>query len=304
GQIDELIGRMHEQGKNDDFLPPFVFGPQAKPIQSGDSLVFFDYREDSIRQIAASFILKDFDKFQREPLQDLFITTFTGYSEQFKVPVAFPQPDVTAPLGKVLSEAGKTQLLIAETEKYAHATYFFNGYRDGVFEGQFPVLIPSQNVSRHDRQPEMRASEISDRIVQAIEEGSYDFIFANFANAVMVAHTGNFDATLRAVEAVDRALGPIVKACEATGTALMISADHGNAEVVLDPLTGRTQTQHDPNPVPLYTAGKIFDGGRNPSSENAVIGILSDLAPTVLEIMGIEKPREMTGKSLLRLLQQ
>jgi len=300
--FEAVLSDLYSQSRGEDLLPPYVFGPEAGPIRDGDAVVFFNFREDSIRQLASSFLLPNFDKFERKIFTDLFVATFTDYSDQFSAPVAFEQEGADNPLGKVLADAGKTQMLIAETEKYAHVTYFFNGYRDEQFEGQFPVLIPSNNISRHENSPEMKAEEIGNRVVQAIEDQSYDFILANFANPDVVAHSGNFDATVKAIEAVDEQLEKIVKACEAVDMPLLITSDHGNAEAVLDPMTGEKQTKHDANPVPIYAVGSIFEGGGFQDKKPAVLGILSDVAPTVLELMGLEKPKEMTGKSLVHVL--
>lgn len=303
--LDELIAANYEAGNTDEYLPPVVPGPQAHPVSSGDSLIFIDFREDSIRQIASSFILSDFDKFKTAGLKDVHVVTMTEYSKKLSAPVAFESEVVEHPLGKVLSDAGKTQLLVAETEKYAHVTYFFNGYRDEPFPGQFRVLIPSRNVERHDEHPEMMAEEVANRVIEAVEDGSFDFVVANIANPDMVAHTGNFEAALKAIAVVDKQVGRIVKACEVRDANLLITADHGNAETMSDSLGG-AETSHDSNPVPIYLIGSQFVREKSEADvmrqESQAVGILSDVAPTILALMGVKQPAEMTGKSLLSYL--
>ncbi len=300
--VDKAVGKFYEIDQSDEYFLPIAIG---HPIVDGDALVFCDFREDSIRQIAASFIEKDFDKFPVKKFENLFVATMTEYTKTFKVPVAFPPEDVSQPLGKVLSDAGLKQLSIAETEKYAHVTYFFNGYRDEQFPGQNKVLIPSRNVERHDLEPQMMAAAIADQVVDAIANHTYDVVVLNFANADMVAHTGNFNAAIIAAQTVDEQLGRIVKACEETGSYLVVTADHGNVEVMLDAMTGSPETTHDPSPVPIYVVGPEFkhEARMAQVSAEGAIGILSDVAPTILDLLKIPKPAEMTGTSLLPLLE-
>lgn len=304
--LEAVLAETYANNENDDYLDPTVIGPTAHPVSDNDSIIFLDFREDSIRQIASAFILKDFDKFPVKPFKNLFIATMTDYSKLFPVPVAFPSEVITEPLGKVLADAGKNQMLIAETEKYAHVTYFFNGYRDEPYPNQFKVLIPSRNVVSHDERPEMMAAELATRVVEAVEDRSFQFILVNFANPDVIAHTGNFDAAVAGIKVVDAELGRIVKACEATDTALIVTSDHGHVERMRDPFTGATETSHDTNPVPVYLVVKELYRDKTETeirqNENEVVGILSDVAPTVLEILGIKKPPEMTGTSLLKLL--
>jgi len=209
-------------------------------------------------------------------------------------------------LGKALSDAGKIQLRIAETEKYAHVTYFFNGYKDQPFKNEYRVLIPSKNVPHHDEHPEMMAREITDRVLQAIEEGGYDFVLVNFANPDIIAHTGNFEAAQKAVQVVDENIGRIVQSVLAANGVLLVTSDHGNVERMLDPLTGTPETKHDPNPVPVYLIAKEYARARDPEeaeqNEKISIGTLADVTPTILDLMGIPKPKEMGGQSLLSTL--
>ncbi len=300
-----LISQTYDKGESDEFIAPALLGEKAHPITDGDALIFIDYREDSIRQIVEPFVLPEFDKFPIKKFTNLFVVTMTEYTKSFKVPVAFPSEAITHPLGRVLSEAGKTQLLIAETEKYAHVTYFFNGYRDEPFAGQTKFLIPSRNVERHDEEPQMMAAAIGDKVVESVKENLFDVVIVNFANADMVAHTGNFNAGLIAIQTVNEQLGRVVKACEEAGAYLVVTADHGNAEVMIDAMTGSPETQHDPSPVPIYIVGPEFKRAKPITTSMMspeAVGILSDVAPTVLDILKIQKPKEMTGQSLLPLL--
>ena len=301
-----IIEAVYDKNESDEFITPTLLGPETRPVQDGDALIFTDFREDSIRQIVETFVLPSFDKFPVKQFQDLFVVTMTEYSKNFKVPVAFPSEEITHPIGRVLSDAGKTQLLIAESEKYAHVTYFFNGYRDEPFKGQTKFLVPSRNVESHDQEPQMMAAAIADKVVEAVQGNLYDVVIVNFANADMVAHTGNFAAGLIAVRTVDEQLGRVVKACEENGSYLVVTSDHGNAEVMIDAMTGSPETSHDPNPVPIYILGPEYKRPKSlaeaEATESEAIGILSDVAPTILDILKVPKPAEMNGQSLLPLL--
>jgi 2,3-bisphosphoglycerate-independent phosphoglycerate mutase len=230
----------------------------------------------------------------------------TQYSEKFPVAVAFPPEKVNYPLGRVLSENGKIQLRIAETEKYAHVTFFFNGFKEAPYKNEYRVLIPSQRVAHHDEHPEMMAEEITNRVLRAIEEGGHDFILVNFANGDMVAHTGNYEAAQKAVQAVDVSIGRLKEAIFRYNGILIITSDHGNVERMRDPLTGERETKHDPNPVPVYLVVPELERPRGETkideNERFPVGLLSDVAPTILELLGIPKPAEMTGQSLLKIL--
>lgn len=304
--LTQIANATYDEGHTDEFLPPTLMGPEARPITDGDALIFIDFREDSIRQIVECFVVPEFDKFPVKKFGNLFVATMVEYTKQFKVPVAFPTEVVAEPLGKVLSDAGKTQLLIAETEKYAHVTFFFNAYRDEPFPGQTKFLVPSRNVQSHAEEPQMMAAAIADKVVEAVKNRLFDVIIVNFANADMVAHTGNYNATVKAIETVDEQYGRVVKACEEAGAYLVTTADHGNAEVLIDAMTGSPETTHDPNPVPLYIVGPEFKRKNTVTDmetrESNPVGILSDVAPTVLDLMKIKKPASMTGESLLELM--
>ncbi len=303
----EKIKKHYERELPDEHIDPMVVGPGADFVKSNDALIFFDFREDSIRQLASSFILKNFERFQTVALNNLYITTMTSYSEKFPVEPIFPNEVIENTLGKVLSDAGKIQLRIAETEKYAHVTYFFDGYRDKPFEGEYKVLIPSKKVLKVDSAPEMMASEISNRIMESISEGGFDFILANFANTDIMAHTGNFEAGVRAVEVVDEEIGKIMNMALQKNATLIITSDHGHVEEMLNPYTGERETKHVPSLVPIYLVGEKFRRIKEKAEINEIedqaMGFLSDVAPTILDLMGIPKPKEMTGVSILKILQ-
>lgn len=293
----EYIQEFYTRDLTDTFVEPALFIEDGK-VAADDSIIFFNFREDSIRQIVETFI--------KTKISSLLITTLTQYSERFNLPVVFPPEKVTDPLGKVLSDNGRVQLRLAESDKYAHVTYFFNGYREPPFKNEYRVLIPSKSAARADDFPEMMAPEITARAVSAISENAYDFILINYANPDIIAHTGNFDATVKAVKTVDAQLSELIKAIYAVNGILIATSDHGNAERLLNPQTGAAETKHDTSPVPVYLIAREWERPRDgfdiATSERESIGVLSDVAPTILEIMGIQKPVEMTGISFLKLL--
>jgi 2,3-bisphosphoglycerate-independent phosphoglycerate mutase len=299
--LEEAVNKTYEKGLNDEYIEPTVTQPH--PIADNDAVLFFNFREDSVRQVSEPFINPGFDKFTAKPLKNLFVVTMTEYTEEQAAPAAFPTDKIKSPLGKVLAESGLTQLRIAETEKYAHITYFFNGLREKPFQNEFRILIPSKQTVRSEEDPEMMARAITDRAIIALKEGGFNFILINYANPDTVAHTGNYAATMEAVQVVDRELGRLVKEVLSGGHTLLITSDHGNAESVLNLQTGEPETFHDPNPVPIYLVAKEFEKPFSISTTTPqklpVIGILSDVAPTLLELMNIPKPPEMTGTSLL-----
>ncbi len=304
--VHEKIVEQYAKGLNDTFIEPVILQRDAGSIADNDAVIFFDFREDSIRQIASPFILKDFDKFTTREYKNLYVATMTHYSDAFQVPVISENERIEQPLGAVLADNGYVQLRIAETEKYAHVTYFFNGYRESPFPNEYRVLIPSKNVARHDEAPEMMAREITARLTESVVSGGFNFILANFANPDMMGHTGNFDAALQGIQVVDDCVGKIMDACLLQNVPLMITSDHGNVEKMLDPLTGYPETTHDPNLVPLYLIGKQFERSKTEEDadliEREAAGILSDVTPTILELLTLPQPPIMTGESLLRRL--
>ena len=303
-RCDEYVEGQYAQMLSDEFIEPVTVTPELA-VKDGDTLIFFNFREDSIRQIAESFASKNFSRFPRTTIdpETLTIVTFTHYADSIPARVAFPSETITAPLGKVLSDKGKIQLRVAETKKYAHVTYFFNGLEESPFKNEHRVLVNSKNVARDDDAPEMMAHEITTRVVNAVENGGFDVIIANYANADMIAHTGNYEAAKTAVTVIDEEIGALTESILSNNAILMITADHGNVERMFNPGTGMPETQHDPSPVPLYLIGKEFERAKDDRTveeiERGTIGILSDVAPTILELMDLQKPIEMTGRSLL-----
>ena len=279
----------------DEFVPPVSIlhdGARIR-IEDGDSIVFFNFRPDRARELSHALVDVDFDAFPRSRvLRDVDLVTFTEYERDLDARVAFPREDVRHTLAEEVSAAGLRQFHVAETEKYAHVTYFINGGREAPFDGEERLLVPSQRVPTYDTVPEMSAAGITDAVVAHLEAGDDALIIANYANADMVGHTGVFDATVRAVETVDACIGRIARAVDAAHGGLLITADHGNAEYKIDRRDGTVLTAHTTSPVPVIVCG----AGAGPLRES---GGLRDIAPTVLDAMGIPVPAEMTGRSLL-----
>lgn len=301
GKLSEIIAANYAKGLDEEFLPPVRILPGGG-IKDNDALFFFNYREDSVRQIADAFITKGFDSFKVQPFQNLFVATMTHYMDKFKCPVAFPPEVIKDPLGKVISDAKMTQLRLAESYKYAHVTYFFNSFIEPPLEGEYRVLVPSEPIPHPDEHPQMMASLITDRLLQAIENRAFNFILVNYANGDTIAHSGNYNASCEAVRIVDKEIGRVIQSVLSTDAVLMISSDHGNVEELINPMTGKTETQHDPSPVPFYLVAKEFKGKKFINWQSIAtqpIGIISDIAPTILEVMGLPKPPGMNGRSLL-----
>ena len=281
----------------DEFVVPTVIcNPNGEPvakIEENDSVIFFNFRPDRARQITRAIVDPNFNEFETKKMNTYFVC-FTSYDETMpNVHIAFKKEPVKNTLGEIVSKNGLTQLRIAETEKYAHVTFFFNGGEEKQYPGEERILVPSPKVETYDMKPEMSAYEVTDKVCDALENDRFDVVILNFANTDMVGHTGSMQAAIKAVEAVDTCIGRIVKIIEEKQGTLFITADHGNAEQMIDYKTGEPHTAHTTNPVPLImvTQNKNFKLKEN--------GKLADLAPTMLDIMGIEKPQEMTGESLL-----
>ena len=280
----------------DEFVEPTVIcngeNPIAK-IEENDSVIFFNFRPDRAREITRAIVDKDFKEFETKPM-DLYYVCFTNYDETMpNVQIAFKKELLKNTFGEVVSKAGFTQLRIAETEKYAHVTFFFNGGEEKQYEGEDRILVPSPKVETYDLKPEMSAYEVTDKVVEALNADKYDVIILNFANTDMVGHTGSLPAAIKAVETVDDCVGKIAKIIEEKKGNLIITADHGNADQMIDYKTGEPHTAHTTNPVPII----LVTDNKELKLKND--GKLADLAPTMLELMGIEKPAEMTGESLL-----
>lgn len=298
---ENAIEKARAKNLDDAFIPPTILGSQMT-IKENDSIVFFNFRGDELRQISDVFTENNFSYFPAKNPGNLCVATLAKYSESTFAQIAFPPDRVSLPLSKVLAENQKTQIKITESLKKDHLTYFFNGAIRAPLAGEYRVIIPSQKTVTPEDYPEMRAKEITDRVLASINEGGFDFIAANYPNADAMAHTGSFGATLAAVKFLDGELGKIISAAERQNHTLLITSDHGNAERLLDIKTGEPQTGHEINPVPIYAIGNEFRKIRepfNPYVPPQVIGSLSDVAPTILEILGIPVPEEMTGEGLL-----
>ena len=293
----ETVRRFYEQDVTDEFMEPIAVltpeGAHLGRIEDGDALLFFNFRADRMRQIVIAFKDEHFTPFERAVHPKARIVTMNRYHEKFDLPVVFPPQEIRNNLGEVLSRAGLKQFRIAETEKYAHVTFFFNGGSDTQFPGEERLLVPSPKVATYDLKPEMSVFEVTEKVVEAIQSRNYDVIIMNIANPDMVGHTGFMDATLEAVKDTDTAVGRILDAAAAVDGVALITADHGNAELMFDPATGQPHTAHTTNPVPLILVDpkKRFGTLRGG-------GALSNVAPTILSILGIEKPAEMTDSLL------
>lgn len=286
----------YARDENDEFVAATAVNPNAGEtvrIEDGDSILFMNFRADRAREITRAFVDLDFDGFEQgyKPALADFVM-LTEYAADIKTSCAYPPSDLPNTLGEYMEKLGKTQLRIAETEKYAHVTFFFSGGREALYEGENRELVPSPDVATYDLKPEMSAPEVTDKLVAAIESGEYDLIVCNYANGDMVGHTGKYEAAVKAAECLDECLNRVTEALERTGGQCLITADHGNAEQMVDPNTGQPHTAHTTLPVPL-----IYIGEKSLSLKND--GKLSDVAPTLLELMSLEIPEEMSGQSLL-----
>jgi 2,3-bisphosphoglycerate-independent phosphoglycerate mutase len=283
----------YERDENDEFVQGTRIG-EAVQMQDGDAIIFMNFRADRAREITRAFIEPEFEGFERKITPRLAdFVCLTQYHEEFDVPVAYGKEELVNTLGQYISDLDMRQLRLAETEKYAHVTFFFNGGREEPFPNEERVLIPSPQVATYDLQPEMSAVGVTDALVAAIESNQFGLIVCNYANPDMVGHTGNFAAAVLAIEAIDEALGSILQALQSVGGELLLTADHGNADQMRDDTNGQPHTAHSNNPAPLVYVGR--EGGLMEG------GALCDIAPTLLDILGLEKPGEMTGRSLLKL---
>ena len=291
--VDGLIAA-YERGESDEFVKATTIGEPVR-VEDGDAVVFMNFRADRARELTRCFVEPGFNEFQRARVPALAgFVMLTQYAASIPAPSAFAPEGLTNVLGEYLADNGKTQLRIAETEKYAHVTFFFSGGREEPFAGEERILIPSPQVATYDMQPEMSAPEVTDRIVDAIENRRFDVIIVNYANGDMVGHTGVFDAAVKAVECLDKCVGRIVEALDKVGGEALITADHGNVEQMEDVMTGQAHTAHTCEPVPF-----IYVGKRNLTIREG--GVLADVAPTMLTLLGMSVPPEMTGRSIVEL---
>lgn len=283
----------YARDESDEFVKPTRIGDGA-PIKDGDAVIFMNFRADRARQLTRAFTEADFSEFKRARVPKLSsFVTLTEYAAEIMADSAFAPDSIENSLGEYLSRLGRRQLRLAETEKYAHVTFFFSGGREAPFPGEERILIPSPRVATYDLAPEMSAHEVTDAIVQAIKAEEFDFIVCNYANGDMVGHTGNFEASIEAVQTIDACLGRIIEALDATGSQCLITADHGNVEQLKDHTTNQPHTAHTSELVPL-----VYIGGRQLQLD-AAGGVLSDVAPTLLALMELPQPAEMTGRSLV-----
>ncbi len=292
GNAKQVIANSYQEGIGDEFIKPAIL-PTLIPLRANDEMVFFNFRNDRARQISAAFALDEFDEFDRgtgfEPVN---LTTLTHYDDRLDVPVAFAAMHPEETLASTISAAGLRQFHCAETEKYPHVTFFFNGGREACFEGEDHHLIASPKVATYDLQPEMSAVEVADTMVAALQSGKYEFLVVNFANGDMVGHTAVRDAIIEAVEVLDREVGRVLDQAIQQGYSIVLTADHGNCDEMVDPETGLPHTQHSQHPVPCL----VID---HQTSQLACGDNLSAIAPTVLQLMGLDKPVAMSGRSLI-----
>jgi len=292
GTPEQAVTDGYDRGESDEFLKPTIVDQQGL-IEDGDCIIFFNFRPDRAREITRAFVDPDFGEFERANIKVNFVC-MTQYDATINAPVAYAPQNLDDTLGEIISRAGLKQLRIAETEKYAHVTYFFNGGKETPNTGEDRVLIPSPKVATYDLQPEMSAYQVTDTVIERIRSGNYHLIILNFANPDMVGHTGILEAAVKAVETVDSCVSRVVEEILAQGGAVLLIADHGNAEKMIDLETGQPHTAHTTNPVPFVLI--LNDGKEHQLREG---GNLADVAPTILDLMGIPEPMAMTGKSLI-----
>ena len=287
-----FLDKLYENNITDEFIKPQIIG-KSDPIQDGDAVLTMNFRADRMRQISRAFTEVNFNKFQTQ-IKKIHYLSMTQYQESFQFPVLYSPIKLSKILPEILSNEGLTQLRIAETEKYAHVTYFFNGGEENLFEGEGRILIPSPKVATYDLQPEMNAIKVTDSVLDAIDNEKFDAIIMNYANPDMVGHTGFLDAAIEAIETIDKCVGQVISAVKSNNGAIFLTADHGNVEMMVNPETGEAHTAHTTLPVPF-----VFDcndiGGYRLLSK----GKLADIAPTILAFLNIPKPSEMTGDNLL-----
>ncbi len=292
----EALKAAYERGEDDEFVKATAICPNGDApveMEDGDAVIFMNFRPDRARQITNALVTPEFDGFERAKRPKLcdFVMT-TEYSADIKASCAYPPEAIVNSFGEVIAKAHKTQLRIAETEKYAHVTFFFSGGQESLYEGEQRILVPSPKVATYDLQPEMSAPEVTDKLVEAITGGTYDAIICNYANCDQVGHTGNYDAAIQAVEAVDTCLNKVLEALASVDGEVLITADHGNVEEMYDETSNQPHTQHTTLPVPL-----VYAGPRNVNLKSG--GSLADIAPSLLHLLGIEIPGEMTGQTLI-----
>lgn len=307
------IEESYKEGITDEFIVPAIIESQENSshsnlIEEKDGIIFFNFREERMRQLAEAFCNPEFKEFPVKKFQELKITTFTEYNKEFLVKAAFPPQKISTCLSRILSQSGKRQLHLAETEKYAHVTYFFNSLKEKPFPGEYWVIVPSIKTLHIEDYPGLKSLEITTRLTQAFEENIYDFILVNYASPDLIGHTGNIKAGIECVKIIDQEVAKVIKKSQELNYTTLITADHGNIERMMNPITGKIETEHDTSLVPFY----LIDNRWKLSSirtekeiadiERWAGGMLADVAPTILELFGLAIPPEITGQSLLPLL--
>ncbi len=311
-KIKDPIRAIHEaykQNLNDEIMEPLcVEGKKGEPlcvVEDKDVILFFNFRPDRARQITKAFVMDKFDGFERKK-KDIHFVTMMEYEKNLPVEVLFEAQEISNPVGRIISQAGKNQLRIAETEKYAHVTYFYNGGNEEPYPAEDHILVPSPDVESYDQKPRMSSDEVTKKLIKAIEKKKYDYLLVNYANPDMIGHTGHFKAVVEAIEAVDEHLKKLYNLfVREQGGIMLITADHGNSEVMIDPVSGKPNKEHTTNPVGLYLIDperkgpKDLEWVEHQKINLTPIGILADVGPTVLELLGLEKDDQMTGRSLV-----
>jgi 2,3-bisphosphoglycerate-independent phosphoglycerate mutase len=306
--VSSYIQMSYAQKVYDEEMPPVIVrkkdGSPIATIDDGDAVIYFNFRADRGRQLTEAFVETVFGGFERKPFSNLTVATFVEYKKGLPVDVLFPPELAHEPIAKVFSDLGLKQLHIAETEKYAHVTFFMNGMRERPFLGEDRILVPSPAVVSYDERPEMSGFEVTQKVLSAIESGMHDFIVINYANPDMVGHTGNLQACVKAIEATDTCLAQVVSSAMNKGGMVFIVGDHGNAEIMVNPATREIDKEHNFSPVPFVIASNKFKGMKNTAiidndpSMLQPVGILADVAPTILSLAGLPTPSEMTGTKL------
>jgi len=304
--VSALLENNYQRNLSDEYLEPSLISKGPGPIKENDSVIFFNFREDSSWQLASSFTDPNFQEFPKTSISNLFAVSLTDYGPGLSIKIAFPQEITTHPLSKIVSDAGKTQIKIGETIKYYSLTYFFNGLNEKPFKNEYRVLIPSNNNPHQDEFPAMRALEITSRAIQSINERVFDLIIINYANFDVIGHTGNLKAASKTALILDKEINKIIRASSASGMPVLILGSHGNVEQMVNPQTGMAETINTKNPVPFYLIEASLQFSKSSQrlmeEESSTIGILSDIAPTVLDILEIPPSSEMSGQSLLKYL--
>ncbi len=304
----EIIQESYDQGVFDEEFIPTVVTRNEKPITTvddNDAIIYFNFRSDRAREMSKAFLFDDFSGFDRKKVcKNIFFVTMTEYEKNLTDNIAFPPETVSMPLAKVLSDNGMKQVHIAETEKYAHVTFFFNGGIEKPFPGEEHIMVPSPKIANYVTKPEMSSYEITKKVTESVESGKYEFILVNYATPDMIAHTGDLQATIKGIEAVDECLGRISESVLAKNGVMLVTADHGNAEEIIKLKSGEVDKEHSTSPVPFVMIGQQWLGqGRAGEdfdlSTITPVGVLADIAPTVLKLLGINPPDEITGKSLV-----